>query len=100
MLILLKLHFSELVVKKLKTMLIQLIANLCFLCCGLVIVEATILVMGFMDTSNTILRTSYGFVYMNVHLNVPEFLLDTKANISNEVKKNIYLIELFKSELH
>lgn len=42
--------------------------------------------MGFTDTSNAILRTRYRFVYMNVHLNVLEFPLDSKANISNEVK--------------
>lgn len=42
--------------------------------------------MGFTDASNTILRIPYRFVYMNVHLNVLKFPLDSKANISNEVK--------------
>ena len=33
---------------------------------GFVIAEATILVAGFMATSDLALRTSYGFVYINV----------------------------------
>ena len=45
---------------------------------GLFMVEATILVVGFTATSNFVLRTFYGFVYMNVRLNVPEFPQDKK----------------------
>ena len=66
----------------------------------LVIAEATILVVDFTASSSLVLRPSYGFVYMTVRLNVPELLLDKYVNNFNEIKKVIYLIELFRSESH
>ena len=62
-----------------------------FLVRDLVIDEAAILVVGFTATNDVVLRTSYGFVYVNVCLNVADFPLDKNANNSTEVKKNIYL---------
>ena len=70
-------------------------AKLSYSFCDLDIVEATILVVAFAARSVLVLRTCYGFVYINVCLSVPEFLLDKNPNNSNEVKKN-YHIELFK----
>ena len=53
----------------------------------LVIVELSILVVGFTTTSDLFLSTFYGFFYMNARLNVPEFPLDKHTNNLNKVQK-------------
>ena len=55
-----------------------------FLFRGLVIFEATILIVVFAARSDLVLRISYGLSYMNARLNAANFHL---TNNSNEVKK-------------
>ena len=72
--------------KKITALLIPVNDQAPFLFCGLIIIEATNLVVGVTATSDLDLRTSYKFLYIFVRLNVPEFPLNKKANNSNEVK--------------